>query len=128
MNDPLTPSAITSALQYVIGSDIPSEHRAVLIEALTQALRDEQSAHIRDLVAKQAGGTWQSHELAQLRSFLEEKNARSWQHADEILMHLATQLHRSREDVRAKATEMGFGAAVDYRVARAHAQRASNDS
>jgi hypothetical protein len=128
MNEPLTPSAITSALQYVIGSDIPSEHRAVLIEALTQALRDEQTAHLRDQVAKQAGGTWQAHEVAQLQSFLEGKQARSWQQADEVLMHLATQLHRSREDVRAKAVELGYAASVDFRIAKAHAQRVSSDS
>jgi hypothetical protein len=104
-------------LQFLIASDIPSEHKTVLMEALTEALR---SSQVEDVVE---GGTgpWQQHETDQLQSFLEGKTANSWQHADELLMRVAAQLHRDPGEVRAKATELGFGVGVDYRLAKAWA-------
>jgi len=122
MRDTLTPAARQSALRYVIASEIPAEHKAVLIDVLTLALRNEEGEHRRDLAAEQAGGEWQEHEIEQLKAFLTGKVAISWQHADEVAMHLAAQLHRDPKSVRTKAYELGLGASVDYRSARAFVQ------
>lgn len=108
-----------AALQFLITSDVPSDHKAVLIDSLLQAMREHESAQIRQQAAEQAGGQWQAHETTQLQSFLQGKVANSWQQADELLMQLAAQLHRNPRDVRAKATELGFGVGVDYHLARA---------
>jgi hypothetical protein len=115
-------AALHSALRYVITSDIPSGHKATLIEVLTQALRDDETAELRRQAVAQTGGTWQEHEIMQLKSFLQDRVARSWQHADECVMHLAAQLHRDPRSVRDKATELGLGASVDYRFAKAITQ------
>ena len=71
-------------------------------------------------------GEWQEHEIVQLNSYLPGRIAKSWQHADECVMHLAAQLHRDPRSVRDKATELGFGAAVDYRFSKA-LKRASSE-
>jgi hypothetical protein len=118
MRSSQTPAALHSALQFVISAQMPSEHRAVLIEVLTQTLRDLEATSVRRL-AEQTGREWQEHEIVQLQSFLQGKVAKGWQHADEWVMHLAAQLHRDPKAVRAKAAELGLGAAVDYRVAKA---------
>ena len=40
-------AALQSALQFVsTTSDVPSEHKLVLIEVLTQAMRDDESAEL----------------------------------------------------------------------------------
>jgi hypothetical protein len=104
-------------LQFLIASDIPSDHKSVLIDALTEALR----ISLQPQVTVSGIGPWQTHETAQLQTFLEGKLANSWQHADELLMRVAAQLHRDPGDVRAKATELGFGVGVDYRLAKAWA-------
>jgi len=117
MQDPRAPASIRAALQFLIASDMPFEHKAVMIDALTEALRTSLQPH----VAVGGVGPWQVHETAQLQDFLEGKLANSWQHADELLMRVAAQLHRDPGDVRAKATELGFGAGVDYRLAKARA-------
>jgi len=126
MQESHRPAALHAALRFVITSEILSEHKATLIEVLLQALRDDASAadRRREAVA-QAGGAWQEHEIVQLKSFLQDRIARSWQDADESVMHLATQLHRDPRSVRGKATELGLDAAVDYRRATAlkHARR-----
>lgn len=119
MQDSLTPAALHSALRFLISSDLPAEHKAVLIETVTQALRDQETAHLRAQSAEQAIGSWQTHEVEQLESYLQGRVANSWQQADELMMHLAARLHRNPRDVRAKATELGFGAGVDFRQARA---------
>lgn len=106
-------------MQFLIASDIPSEHKAVMIDALTEALRTSLQPPV--VVAGTGTGPWQAHETAQLEAFLEGKLANSWQHADELLMRVAAQLHRDPGDVRAKATELGFGVGVDYRLAKAWA-------
>lgn len=95
-----------------------SEHKATLIEVLTQALRDDEAAEAHREAVAQAQGEWQEHEIAQLKSFLHGRTARSWQHADECVMNLAAQLHRDPGSVRHKATELGLGTAVDYRFAK----------
>lgn len=113
---------IRSTLQYVVASDIPAQHKAVLIAALTQTMRHREAAYARRQVLDQAGPQWQPHEEVQLQAFLQGKVARGWQHGDEMVMHLASQLHRSPGEIRAKATELGFGAGVNYGLARAHAR------
>ena len=117
MEHPHRPAALHAALRFVITREMPSEHKATLIEVLTQAIRDEDAAERREAVA-QSQGEWQEPEIAQLKSFLQGRTATSWQHADECVMQLATQLHRDPGSVRHKATELGLGTAVDYRFAR----------
>ena len=125
MRDVHAPAALRAALQFLMTSDIPSEHKVVLIETLTQALRNDQAAQIQQHAdeekEKEKAKVWQPDETAQLESLLGGRVASSWQHADELLMRAATQLERSPSDVRAKATEIGLGAGVDYRLARARA-------
>lgn len=113
------PAALHAALRYVITSEIPSEHKATLIEVLTQALRDDEAAEVRRQAVAQAQGEWQEHEIVQLKGFLQDRIARSWQHADECVMQLAAQLRRDPRSIRDKATELGLGASVDYRFAKA---------
>jgi hypothetical protein len=122
MRDSRTPEAMRAALQYLLSSDVPTEHKFVLIETLTQAMRDWDSADVRRQAAEQASGEWQPHETEQLQAFLQGRVANSWQQADELSVHLAAQLHRHPHDIRAKATELGLGVAVDYRLAKARVQ------
>ena len=97
------------------------------MKCLTQALRDQEGARIRRLTMERADGPWQQHETAQLESFLQGKVAKSWQHADELVMRVATQLNRHPADVKAKATELGFGVGVDYRLAKVLIARQQQD-
>lgn len=97
---------------------MPSEYKATLIEVLTQAVRDDEAAERYRESAAQTRGEWQEHEIVELKSSLQDRTARSWQHADECVMQLAMRLHREPESVRHKATELGLGMAVDYRFAR----------
>lgn len=122
MRDTRRSAALQAALQFVITSDLPSEHKAILIDVLTQTLRDDETAELKRNLVAQAGAEWQEHEIAHVKSFLQGRLARSWQHADEGVMQLAAQLHRHPQSVRDKATQLGFGAAVDYRFARAMKQ------
>jgi hypothetical protein len=119
MRNTQRPAALHAALQFVLASNMPSEHKATLIEVLTQAVRDDEAAELhREAAAAQAQGEWQEQEIDQLKAFLQGRTARSWQHADECVMHLAAQLHRHPESVRRKATELGLGTAVDFRFAK----------
>lgn len=94
----------------------------MLLEVLTQALNEQEAnASARPGEMPPASG-WQPHEIVLLQSFLEDKVAKSWQHADELVMQLAAQLHRHPRSIQAKATELGLAPAVDYRVARALTQ------
>jgi hypothetical protein len=117
------PAVLSAALRFVIASDMLSEHKATLIEVLTQAMRDQSASELRMLAVAQARGDWRDHEIVQLKTFLQDRSARSWQQADECVMHLAAQLRRAPDSVRAKAAELGLGAAVDFRLAKAFAQR-----
>jgi hypothetical protein len=112
------PAALHAALRYVITSEIPGEHKATLIEVLTQTLRSDEASELHREAAAKAQGEWLEDEIVQLKAFLHGRTARSWQHADECVMHLAAQLHRDPAAVRHKAVELGLGAAVDYRFAR----------
>lgn len=115
---PSRPAALHAALRFVITSEITSEHKATLIDVLTQAIRDDEAATLRREAAARSQGEWQEPEIVRLKSFLHGRIASSWQHADECVMQLATQLHRDPASVRHKATELGLGTAVDYRFAR----------
>lgn len=97
---------------------MPAEHKATLIEVLTQTLRNDEAAELHREAAAKAEGEWREDEVLQLKAFLHGRTARSWQHADECVMHLAAQLHRDPASIRDKATELGLGVAVDYRFAR----------
>jgi hypothetical protein len=118
MKNSQRPAALHAALRFVITSEMPAEHKATLIEVLTQTLRSDEAAELHREAAAQAQGDWRDDEIVQLKGFLHGRTARSWQHADECVMHLAAQLHRDPASVRNKATELGLGVAVDYRFAR----------
>jgi hypothetical protein len=119
MQDSRRSAALHAALRFVITNDTGAEHKPILIDLLTQALRDDETAELRSRAVALAGEEWQEHEIAQLTSFLQGRLARSWQHADESVMHLAAQLHRNPGSVRDKATQLGLGSSVDYRYAKA---------
>jgi hypothetical protein len=101
-----------------MASDVLSHHKATLIDVLTQAMRDEDAVALRRRAAAQAQGEWLDHEIVQLKSFLQGRTAKSWQQADESVMHLAARLNRPPDSVRAKAAELGLGVAVDYKLAK----------
>lgn len=109
---------LRETLQFVVGSDMPSQHKKVIIEALVQALRTVDETEQRPVAANDSE-QWQPHESQLVGDFLQGKVAANWQHADELLISLANQLHRSPNDVKQKATDLGFGVGVDYRQARA---------
>jgi len=117
MKNQKRPVTLHAALRFVITSEMPAEHKATLIEVLTQTLRNDEAAELHREAAAQAQGEWPEDEIIQLQAFLRGRTARSWQHADECVMHLAAQLHRDPVLVRNKAIELGFGGAVDYRFA-----------
>lgn len=119
MEDSRRTAALHAALRFVVISDTLSEHKAILIEALTQTMRADAAAESSQREVAQAAGEWQEHEIAQMKSFLHDQPARSWQHADECVMHLSAQLHRDPRSVRDKATQLGLGASVDFRFAKA---------
>lgn len=118
MKHPHRPAALHAALRFVITSELPSEHKATLIEVLTQAIRDDEAAELHRQSLARSQGEWQEHELIELKSLLHGQTARSWQHADECVMQVATRLHRDPASIRHKATELGLGPAVDYRFVR----------
>lgn len=89
MEDSRRTAALHAALRFVVISDTLSEHKAILIEALTQTMRADAAAESSQREVAQAAGEWQEHEIAQMKSFLHDQPARSWQHADECVMHLS---------------------------------------
>jgi hypothetical protein len=119
MQDSRRSAALHAALRFVIASETGAEHKPILIDVLTQALRDDETAELRRHAVAQSSEEWQEHEIAQLTAFLKDRLARNWQHADESVMHLAAQLHRDPGSVRDKAMQLGLGASVDYRYAKA---------
>lgn len=116
------PAVLDSTLQFVLAADIPLQHRTVLVELLTLALRQQDVAASDRRGQLPPGWEWQPHEIMLVQSSLDGKLAKSWQHADELVKELAAKLRRDARSVRVKATELGLSAAVDYRVARALAQ------
>ena len=126
MPDARRSAALQAALQFVTASDMPSAHKLTLIEVLTQTMRDDETAELKLREIARAGAEWREHEITHLRDFLQHRLAKSWQHADECLMQIASQLHRDPRSVREKATQLGLGASVDYRCAKA-LQQASGE-
>jgi len=120
MPDTNPTAALRVTLQYLMTSDIPSIHKTVLIGLLTKALHEDNSLSRAPVL--QAEAPWQEQEMQLLTAFLSGKVANSWQHADELLMDISTRLHRQPQNVRSKASDLGFGAGVDYRLARALAR------
>ena len=118
MQDSQRAAALSATLRFVIACDMPSQHKATLIDVLTQAMREENAAELRRHTVARAQGEWRDHEIMELRSFLQGRTATSWQQADQCVMQVAAQLHRAPDSVRAKAAELGFGAAVDYQLAQ----------
>lgn len=125
MRDIHSADALQAALQYMMSSDIPSDHKAVVLELLTRALRDRDTQRIEAVASAHESIAWQDDETSQMRTFLGGKVANSWQHADELLMQLAHHLHRDPNYVRSKATELGFGESVDFRLAKLRARAAA---
>lgn len=123
MTDPRSSAPLRAALQFVLASEMPSDHKAVLIDVLTEAMRQHDARIVQSDAALDSVEPWNVEETAQVESFLAGKVARSWQHADELLMNLAARLHRNPSYVRSKATELGFGESVDYRLAKIRAGR-----
>ena len=108
---------LRGALALLPDMNIPAQYKRVIIEAVETAVR---VAEAGDAPVLQPGaGEWQPHEVQLVEEFLKGKIAANWQHADERLMHLAGVLHRSREDIKNKASELGLGVGVDYRQAKA---------
>lgn len=104
-------------------SDIPSDHKAVMIDLLTAALRNQDVQHIEAVASANESVAWEEADTQQLKAMLTGKIANSWQHADELLMQLANGLHRDPGTVRSKAIELGFGESVDFRLAKLRALR-----
>jgi len=119
MQDSPRTAALHAALKFVITSSTLSDHKATLIDALLSALRADETAELRLRTIAQAYPEWQEHEVLLLEAFLKDRVPKTWQDADESVMHLATQLHRDPRSVRDKAMEVGLGASVDYSLARA---------
>jgi hypothetical protein len=109
-----------AALQYVATSDMPSEHKTVLLEALTHRMRERANEEERRRTAPTDSKGWQTHELEQLDRALNGRRAKGWQEADETLLRLATELQRTPAEVRTKAIERGFVDAIDFAAAKAH--------
>jgi hypothetical protein len=118
MNNRKRPAALHAALRFVMASEMPAEHKATLIDVLTQTLRNDEAAELHREAAAHAEEEWREDEVLQLKAFLHGRTARSWQDADECVMHLAAQLHRGPGSIRDKAADLGLSVAVDYRFAR----------
>jgi hypothetical protein len=127
MRDARDITAIRETLRFVIDSQIPAQHKAIVIDALAQALRAADDVKRSLEIQEMASEEWRPEEALMIEAALRGKVANSWQHADEVLMRLARGLHRRHDDVRRKATELGHGAAVDYALAKARRTAAIGD-
>jgi hypothetical protein len=109
-------AAIREAMKSLDASGIPDEHKRLLIEVVARVLRNSNAeAHGG---VERSDMSWQQHEVQTVAAHLEGKLAVNWQHADELVMWLVACLRRNPDDIRRKATELGFGASVDYRIAK----------
>src|SRR5688500_1702612 len=108
---------LREALGYLPECNIPAQYKRLIIEAVETAVRIEEAGDLPS--ASRGAGEWLPHEVQLLQEFLTGKVAANWQHADERVMHLASQLQRTPEDVKKKASELGLGVGVDYRQAKA---------
>ncbi len=128
MRDSRRQASLHAALRFVITNETGAEHKPILIDLLTQALRSDETAELGRRAVALAGGEWQEHEIEQLTSYLHDRPAKSWQQADEYVMHLAAQLHRDPQAVRDKAMQLGLGASVDFRFAKTIRQARGADT
>ena len=119
MHDAHSIAALRSALQYTKSATMPADHKVVLLALLAEALRDQEAEDTRLATLENSVRPWQEADTATLQTFLTGKVATSWQHADEVLVSLASKLERDPQYVRTRATDLGFGAGVDFRLARA---------
>jgi len=126
MQDPYTSTELRATLQFLIGSDMPSEHKAVLIETLTRALR-AQDAEREEGQRARPERPWQEHELANLNESLRGAIVRSWQQGDEVLMRLSSRLRRDPVEIKNKARELGLGAGVDFAIAKTRIRNSHED-
>jgi hypothetical protein len=110
-------SALREALQYLMTSDVPPQHKAVLIETVLQALSEGEAAQ-RAAQSTPTPSPWQENEIEELRALIAGRSARSWQEADEMVTRCARELHRAPDAVRAQAALLGLSAAVEYRPGR----------
>ena len=106
--------AMQATLRFLLSSDMPAEHKRLLIELVTDALRRRDAKEAHDHALQRDMKPWADDEVAQIAAYLNGKTARSWQHADEMVVALASQLHRDARDVREKAADIGFNAAVAF--------------
>ena len=118
MRDTRDITEIRETLRFVLAGSIPADHKRILIEALTQALRAAAEAERIVELQKKTSQQWQPDETSVIESSLRGKLVSSWQQADEVLMRLSNALHRTPEEVRRKAIELDLGAAVDYAMAK----------
>jgi hypothetical protein len=110
--------ALQAALRFLIASDMPANHKGLFITLVTDALRSRDAADQLQQARRQETKPWDERELATISEFLEGKVACSWQHADELVVALAGKLHRDFGEVREKASQAGFGAAVAFKSSR----------
>jgi hypothetical protein len=108
-------AAIRSTMQFVHTSDIPSHHKTVILEVLNDSLRH---GHYGASLHDASEQSWTPEQDAELRTYLEDKLPISWQHADELVMSIATRLQRTPHEIRRKAAELGLASSVDYAIAR----------
>jgi hypothetical protein len=118
MHDIHSIAALRSTLQYTKSSDIPADHKVLLLALLTEALRDQQDHDTKAAALQRSAKPWLDADTTTLQSLLSGKVATSWQHADELLTSAAQRLGRDPQYVRSRATDLGFGAGVDFRLAR----------
>jgi hypothetical protein len=110
-------TALREALQCLMRSDLPSRHKAVLIEAVMHMLSDREAAQRADQSTSQSR-PWQEDEIERLRTLLAGHAARSWQEADELATRCAREFRCAPGAVREQAAMLGLSAAVDYRPGR----------
>src|SRR5689334_10476796 len=112
---PVSPEAAKrAALHFVHTSNMPSEHKAVILEVLSESLRQDRCAP----QAPEEERAWNETEETSIRAFLSNKTALGWQHADELVLSLSARLDRTPSEIRRKAVELGLGVSVDYGLAR----------
>ena len=63
-----------ATLQFLVGSDIPADHKAVLMDTLTEAMRRVEDAHVRRETAGETSSQWHGDEIAKLQTFLQGKS------------------------------------------------------
>ena len=114
----IPPDALREALQFLIRTDIPADPKRLLIEVVMESLAQKEAAVVVRGAINKTRPAWQQTDIDLATAYLQGKVAISWQNADEVLTHLVRELHRDADDVRAKAIELGFGVAVDYRLAK----------